>query len=185
MSKDFRLDLGHVAPNFVATLARRLDKPEERLTTPADLDRWLSLSRLSVVGAHARDRDLADARQLRESIYAALAASVEDRPIPRAAIAEINRWARRHPLRPQLTSRRDLRWFAERPVPQALAAIAAETVELLGGTLAPRLRKCADETCSLFFVDHSRASRRRWCSMERCGNKSKTRTYRTGQNRPG
>jgi hypothetical protein len=32
--------------------------------------------------------------------------------------------------------------------------------------------------CSLLFVDTSRSGRRRWCSMERCGNRAKVAAHR-------
>jgi predicted RNA-binding Zn ribbon-like protein len=39
-----------------------------------------------------------------------------------------------------------------------------------------RVRSCA--RCTLLFVDRSPPGTRRWCSMERCGNRSKTAHYR-------
>ncbi len=41
-----------------------------------------------------------------------------------------------------------------------------------------RLKMCAEETCSWVFHDASRNRSRRWCSMEVCGNRAKTRAYR-------
>jgi len=40
-----------------------------------------------------------------------------------------------------------------------------------------RLRSCSDGHCTLWFVDTSRSGRRRWCSMERCGNRAKARRH--------
>ncbi|MFF5444634.1 CGNR zinc finger domain-containing protein [Streptomyces sp. NPDC012888] len=36
-----------------------------------------------------------------------------------------------------------------------------------------RIRKCASDSCVLHFLDVSRNGTRRWCSMERCGNRAK------------
>ncbi|MFC5909708.1 CGNR zinc finger domain-containing protein [Streptacidiphilus monticola] len=36
-----------------------------------------------------------------------------------------------------------------------------------------RIRVCAHESCILHFYDTSQNGRRRWCSMERCGNRAK------------
>ncbi|MEV8375862.1 CGNR zinc finger domain-containing protein [Kribbella sp. NPDC056861] len=41
--------------------------------------------------------------------------------------------------------------------------------------------QCEDPTCTLLFVDSSRSHRRRWCSMDRCGARSKMRTLRSAQ----
>jgi predicted RNA-binding Zn ribbon-like protein len=43
----------------------------------------------------------------------------------------------------------------------------------LGG--AGRIRQCAAHNCYLTFLDTSRPDSRRWCSMERCGNRAKVR----------
>jgi hypothetical protein len=40
-----------------------------------------------------------------------------------------------------------------------------------------RLRPCANETCRLFLIDHSRAGTARWCSMSGCGNRMKARRH--------
>jgi predicted RNA-binding Zn ribbon-like protein len=41
-----------------------------------------------------------------------------------------------------------------------------------------RIRICASETCSARFYDRSPAARRRWCSMQACGNVEKARRHR-------
>jgi predicted RNA-binding Zn ribbon-like protein len=60
----------------------------------------------------------------------------------------------------------------------ALATLARDAIDLFGGPLAHRIRVCAADDCGLLFVDASRPGRRRWCSMERCGNRAKIRTHR-------
>jgi predicted RNA-binding Zn ribbon-like protein len=34
-----------------------------------------------------------------------------------------------------------------------------------------RLRKCANPECVLYFYDVSKGGKRRWCSLDICGNK--------------
>ena len=58
-----------------------------------------------------------------------------------------------------------------------LAPYASAAVELLSTAEPERLRRCASETCGLWFLDTSRNGRRRWCSMERCGNRAKARRH--------
>ncbi|AGL15670.1 CGNR zinc finger domain-containing protein [Actinoplanes sp. N902-109] len=41
-----------------------------------------------------------------------------------------------------------------------------------------RIKLCAAPDCRWAFHDTSRSGRGRWCSMEVCGNRHKTRTYR-------
>ena len=64
---------------------------------------------------------------------------------------------------------------------QALSTLARELIELLSGPLATRFRECASDTCPLVVVDASRPGGRRWCSMERCGNRNKIRAHRARQ----
>lgn len=45
------------------------------------------------------------------------------------------------------------------------------------GTLR-RLKICAAVDCRFAFYDHSRSRTSRWCSMQTCGNRLKTRQYR-------
>ena len=63
----------------------------------------------------------------------------------------------------------------------ALSTIARDAVDLFGGPLARRIRVCAAENCGLLLVDTSRPGRRRWCSMEVCGNRAKIRAHRSGE----
>ncbi|OMI39844.1 CGNR zinc finger domain-containing protein [Streptomyces sparsogenes] len=39
------------------------------------------------------------------------------------------------------------------------------------------VRTCGSERCALRFVDRSPAHNRRWCSMSRCGNRTKVRLH--------
>ncbi|MEU8924407.1 CGNR zinc finger domain-containing protein [Kitasatospora sp. NPDC048545] len=47
-----------------------------------------------------------------------------------------------------------------------------------------RVRIRANPGCGTPFVDTSRASARRWCSMKTCGALAKTRAYRAKLNTP-
>lgn len=49
--------------------------------------------------------------------------------------------------------------------------------EFLTSNELSRLRLCQGEGCAWLFVDTSRNKRRRWCTMEICGNRSKARRH--------
>lgn len=54
----------------------------------------------------------------------------------------------------------------------------------LGHRTPDRLRCCSGDGCILWFWDSSKGGRRRWCSMERCGNRAKAqRHYNKTRNR--
>jgi CGNR zinc finger/Putative stress-induced transcription regulator len=69
-------------------------------------------------------------------------------------------------------------WVAPVRATQALSTLAREMIELLSGPFSGRIRECASGDCPLVFVDTSRPGARRWCSMERCGNRHKLRALR-------
>jgi predicted RNA-binding Zn ribbon-like protein len=60
----------------------------------------------------------------------------------------------------------------------ALASIALDAAQLVGGDLRDRLRICPGPRCGGRFLDRSAGGRRRWCSMAVCGNRSKASSHR-------
>lgn len=106
-------------------------------------------------------------------------ARVEGKALPPAAVDMINRWAGMLPMAPQIGAKRSREWARPITARQVLATVARDAVELFASPKATRLRQCAGNSCRLIFVDTSRPGRRRWCSMERCGNRSKVSAFRT------
>jgi predicted RNA-binding Zn ribbon-like protein len=93
-------------------------------------------------------------------------------------IATVNAAAATPPLVPALRPAGGAGFVA----PTAMAAfstLARDAIDLFGGPLAHRIRVCAAENCGLLLVDTSKPGRRRWCSMEVCGNRAKIRTHRS------
>ena len=64
----------------------------------------------------------------------------------------------------------------EQPHDQLAVEALVNAIELRTAS-ADRLRCCEHESCVLWFLDTSKAGRRRWCSMERCGNRSKAKRH--------
>ncbi|MFD1501965.1 CGNR zinc finger domain-containing protein, partial [Streptosporangium lutulentum] len=73
------------------------------------------------------------------------------------------------------------RWARPVRAAQVLSTLAREMIDLLSGPLSERIRECASDNCPLVFVDTSRPGARRWCAMERCGNRHKLRALRARQ----
>jgi predicted RNA-binding Zn ribbon-like protein len=129
--------------------------------------------------------ELAAAKTLRQAIWEAAHARADRRALPAAAVAVINRAAAAAPLSPELAADgTTARWAAPVRATQALSSIAREMIELLSGPLSDRIRECASDNCPLVFVDSSRPGARRWCAMERCGNRHKLRALRARRARP-
>lgn len=59
-----------------------------------------------------------------------------------------------------------------------LAPIAEAAADLLATADFELIKRCENETCVLWFSDQTKSHRRRWCSMELCGNRHKVAAYR-------
>lgn len=141
-----------------------------------DLGRFLAVI-LDLPEVPATEADLAPMRALRAAISRiarGLAAGEPPRP---ADVEALNGAAARPPLTPALAPDGSATVIAP-TASAALATLARDAVDLFGGSLAHRIRICAADDCGLLFVDASRPGRRRWCSMERCGNRAKARAHR-------
>ena len=114
-----------------------------------------------------------------------VAAAIESRPPPPAALDELNAAARLAAPTPVLV------WpqagapalgleAGEQVADATLATIARSAIELLGGPDRERLRRCEHSDCVLSFVATN--PRRRWCSASGCGNRARVaRHYRRHQ----
>lgn len=175
----FKFRGGHPALDFAATLTGRLKRePRDLLATPRDLARWLIAAELTREPPRVTVADLDRARELREGLYRLSVARSKRRPLPEADRALLNHWAAKPPP-PLRLEPAGLRQGISGAGP-LLAALARSAVELLGGSMAPGIRGCAGQGCSLLFLDTSRAGRRRWCSMAACGNRAKVARFREG-----
>ncbi|TDC39548.1 zf-CGNR multi-domain protein [Micromonospora sp. 15K316] len=161
----------------------------EALHRPADLAAWLALSRLRFDPdkLEVDEEELSTARRLRDALWRLACARSGGRPpsdepadfdVTPADLATLNEVAAGPPLAPRLTADGHRRWVYPARGGQALATIARDAIDLFAGPHADRIRKCGAHNCHLVFVDTSRPGQRRWCSMERCGNRHKVRSLR-------
>ncbi|MER6506383.1 ABATE domain-containing protein [Nonomuraea sp. NPDC001636] len=179
----FRFDAGALCLDFAHTGGEGQYAIFESLHEPADLAEWLAQPPLTaVMTAPVTAGELTDAKALRQAIWDAAHARAARRPLPAGAITVINRAASAAPLVPELAADGvTAGWAPPVRAAQALSAMAREMIELLSGPLAERIRECASDNCPLVFVDTSRPGARRWCAMERCGNRHKLRALRARQ----
>ena len=169
---------GRPCLDFAATLGKRHSTPLERLPDTAALARWITQAELATDEGAVRvtARDLTDARLLREALYCLVRAAMAGREPDPADVERVNAVAAQPDLAPQLGP---VRWTARSPARAALATVARDAVLLVRGPLLERVKECENPACSLLFLDDSQARRRRWCSMDRCGNLAKIAGYRS------
>jgi predicted RNA-binding Zn ribbon-like protein len=171
----FHWKSGRLCLDFVATVGERWRRSFERLLGPEDLACWLVESGMLSEPPGVSEEQLESGRSLREAINRLARPGLEREVGDRA---ELNRWATRAPLAPQLAEQGERVWVSERPVEAMFATIARDAVDLLSGPLAGRIRECSAPDCALLFVDTSRPAQRRWCSGAVCGNRTRTKAYR-------
>lgn len=69
-------------------------------------------------------------------------------------------------------------WDVESALDSVLWPIARSAAELLDSDEVKLVRECpGDDGCGWLFIDTSRNHRRRWCSMDGCGNRAKARRH--------
>ncbi|SNS66999.1 Conserved protein containing a Zn-ribbon-like motif, possibly RNA-binding [Streptosporangium subroseum] len=178
----FRLDNETLAFRFTATVGSRRADPFERLTTPARLDLWLDANGLRLGSKTARAADLVAAHELREAIHrAGKAIANNQKPAP-ADIDTINEAVRQGRAYLELGDG-NARWRSDGPAPigDALALIAENAIQVLGGQDRQRVKTCEGPDCGGLYLDTSRGGNRRWCSMNTCGNKAKKAAMRVLQ----
>ncbi len=170
-------DSGSVALDFGYTGAFGQNPAWERLHVPADLDGWLA-TRFPEVDAPATVRDLVDALTLRAAMARAATAISGDELPGRDDVDVINLFAATPDIPPALAGGSRQAGRSRARVGQAFAVMAREAVELFSAEQHERIRQCDADDCALVFYDESRSNNRRWCSMQRCGNRAKVRKYR-------
>ncbi|MFH8386914.1 CGNR zinc finger domain-containing protein [Kitasatospora sp. NPDC018058] len=152
----------------------------EVLHRPSDLADWLPQSRLRLPADAVRisAEQLAAARTLRDALWRLAAARAHGEDGTAEDHTVLNRAAAHPSLVPQIAPD----GTAAAPLPadgaQLVSTLARDAIALLTGPYAERIRECGAHDCRLLFVDTSRPGRRRWCSMERCGNRNKVRALR-------
>ena len=178
---------GRPAVDLVNTRRERWRRDVDCLTCAEDVGAWLVRAQLLPSSAPAPPTPpglLDAARELREAIDVGIVASVAGTAPDAGAVAIIDEWLAYAGGRPQLAPGADgLPVLGERPPSdsprRALGMVALDAAQLLGTpSERARIRICASPTCSARFYDRSPAGRRRWCSMEGCGNVEKARRHR-------
>ncbi|MCV6587334.1 MAG: ABATE domain-containing protein [Marinibacterium sp.] len=186
ITEDYQALGGPPCLDFIATLRSRTGAATELLDCPDALAVWISLSPYGahVAGLGISEDDLARAITLREAAYRVIQAARQQTAPDAGDLEVLNRAARLPDLTPQARipdsgAALSLSWRDDAGVSAVLSSIARDTIALVTGSDVGRVKPCANHKCERLFFDGSQAKRRRWCSMERCGNQAKLSQYRS------
>jgi len=171
---------------------------EDRLTDYERLTRWAEGAGLvttrqgSRLRAHAlehprlAERAYRDAITLRWQLRQIFAAVAQGTPVgPVRELAEVNAALSAALGQVELVPRASgdggagaLRWSwrdAGERLDSVLWPVLRAAGDLLASDESARIRECGGEDCGWMYVDRSRNGLRRWCQMEVCGTKEKSR----------
>jgi predicted RNA-binding Zn ribbon-like protein len=154
---------------------------EDLLPAGRDAEDWWRIER-----ARVPDGDLPDIRtlrRLRSALRETIEALVDGRPVPQAAVSDLNFFMQSAPVSTRLLPtgtglRAETQWHGEHGGNPRLAFIATQAAEFLSDpSKVSRLRRCANPACLMIFVAVN--PRRSWCAPGVCGNRMRVaRHYR-------
>jgi predicted RNA-binding Zn ribbon-like protein len=193
---EFEFVGGHVALDFVNTVDWRGDpaRRHDLLAEAGDLIVWAARAG-TLTPAESRalkariDQDprralvtLRRARRVREVLARVLGAAARARRADEADVRRLNVFTQAALRRRRLELRgADYIWgwvAAEGPALDAILwPIVLAAADLLTSPARANLRPCAADDCGWLFLDTSRTGRRRWCTMQSCGNRAKARRF--------
>lgn len=162
--------------DFVNTEVMARDQLHDLLTHQEDLQRWFEESGLVCTAKISYD-DLKQARELRHALKGLYRAAIKDEPAPAKALQVMNRYLAAYPSQQKVSMEEGaycLKLVHEkRTAVELLGYLAHECAQLITSPKFKHLKGCCNPDCVLIFQDISKSQKRRWCSMETCGNRAK------------
>jgi predicted RNA-binding Zn ribbon-like protein len=147
----------------------------DKLSGAAEVTAWLRSEGLVPPETAARSGDFTRALAIRNGLREAFALHHDGLSEPVPALDEV---ARALPLRVAFDEPLPRLVAAGSGVAGGLAALLVAVAECRSSGIWRRLKLCRSEACQWAFYDASKNRSRAWCSMEVCGNRQKTRSYR-------
>lgn len=163
---------------YVNTVAEEGEHRWEAFADAHSLRSWLGREGLLAEEEAVGEADVVQAREVRRALRSLLAAN-NGGPVDPEAVRTLNRAAERATLVVRFgpggsaTLEPDAGGL-DGAIGRVLAAACAGMADGTWG----RLKTCANGCCAWAFYDRSKNRSGRWCSMDVCGNRTKTRAYR-------
>lgn len=140
---------------------------------------WLADHDREPAGRDATEAELRLVREVRDELRALLL-SHHDGVVP--DIARLDALAATVPFAARFDADGGVRLApADTGVRSVLGEVLAAIVRAGYDGSWQRLKICSSDSCRYVYYDRSKNSSRRWCSMEVCGNRHKTKEYRLRQ----
>ena len=184
----------HWSLDFAGTLNwRKKSAPENSLTAYSSLVYWSMdqqmltpeqaglLLRLGAEQPEAASATLQRAIELREAIYRIFSAIDQDETPQQSDLDSVNAVLTQGMAQARIfQTPAGFRWDwpdDTLTLDCMLWPVARSTAELLTSEQLDLVRECEGAGCGSLFLDTSKNHRRRWCSMESCGNRAKVNRH--------
>jgi predicted RNA-binding Zn ribbon-like protein len=170
----------NLAIDFVNTTILKFGIPYELLNSKADFILWVKDAGLSLT-SDATELDLQNIYAFRQALKVLFEDKMSAQTLSKQALDTLNSHLKNAPSQQQLLQT-DIEVTLhpltnKLTLAAVLGEIAQQAAQVLVSTNKQPIKSCASEKCILMFLDTSRAKKRRWCSMEWCGNRAKAATF--------
>ena len=150
------------------------------------LDRATASMLLRRFGSKALDASAEEARRVREWTRSWLSRwQTSPRRDYQTELIALNRWLGRVPLRREIVAEAaGMRVVARHRIESAdalIGLVATQIAALITQEDPSLLKPCEGSGCTLWFLDRTKAHRRRFCSATACGNRAKVTAFRKRQ----
>ena len=127
-------------------------------------------------------REMEEARRFRAILREGAQSLLDGHAPPKATVNAVNEMLARSPLVMSLVEKGTGWGLTEHSMigeaTALLGRVAADFACTLVSGRPDRLRQCEHPGCVMLFIDTSKNGKRRWCSMETCGNRKKAANHR-------
>ena len=168
----------NLAIDFVNTQIIQRGELVELLEENADVMRWAQQAGYAITGK-CQSEELETVRKMRAALRELFQAAIEERLPPQQALTTVNRHLAENGTHQILQLNTSSGALTLEPNLKAidlfalLAKLAYEGAQLLTAPAVSNIKSCSNPNCLLVFLDTSRTRKRRWCSMDICGNRAK------------
>lgn len=165
--------------DFINTEVNVRGELVDLLLSERDVKQWLQQANIDA--DLALGIDVGKLLAFRQQARQILTQIIEKESIENDAIATLNNYLQNYKMHYQLEQGAGeyqlLKQNVCRSTADIIGLLAYELAHMLASDQRTYLKRCLNPDCVLMFVDNSRSHKRRWCSMDTCGNRAKVSKY--------
>lgn len=161
--------------DFINTEVNVKGELVDLLLTESDVMEWLEQANIDA--DLARGIDVGKLLAFRQKARQILSQIIDKEKVENDAIATLNNYLQDYKVNYQLEQSSEGYQLINQNVCHSttdiIGLLAYELASMLASDQRTYLKRCLNPDCVLMFVDNSRSHKRRWCSMDTCGNRAK------------